>query len=99
MEAFERDAGHLLQVYACNSASSLGLFFSHASCQNLFHMTAEIIEEHAAILDGVDLLVDSQGISCSDELLLQMKDWYSLIPCFTWPLSVNVADFVMDFMS
>jgi hypothetical protein len=49
-------------------------------------MTAEIIEEHAAILDGVDLLVDSQEVSCSDELLLQMKDWYFLIPRFIQPL-------------
>jgi hypothetical protein len=61
-------------------------------------MTAEIIEEHAAILDGVDLLVDSQEVSCSDELLLQMKDWY-FIPRFIQPLSVNVVDFVMGFMS
>ncbi len=62
-------------------------------------MTAEIIEEHAAVLDGVDLLVDSQEVSCSDELLLQMKDWYFLIPRFIQPLSVNVVDFVMGFLS
>jgi hypothetical protein len=45
--------------------------------QNLFHMTTTIMEEHAVNLVGVDLLVDSQGSFCSDELLVQIKEWCS----------------------
>ena len=65
---------------------------SDVTLQTLFHMTASIMEEHAGNLVGVDLLVDSQGSSCSDELLVQMKEWYSQNLHFNATLSV-VHDF------
>jgi hypothetical protein len=79
MANFENDTGLLLQVFHALSHPSHEPIFSHVAFQNLFHITASIMEEHAVSFDGVDLLVDCQSCACSDELLVQMKEWCSYL--------------------
>lgn len=51
------------------------LFLSEFPFKDLIHAAASFLEEPVLALRGVDL----QGTSCSDELLVQMKDWcYSI---------------------
>jgi hypothetical protein len=46
-------------------------FVPESIFKDLIHAAASFVEEHVVALRGVDL----QGSSCSDELLVQMKDW------------------------
>lgn len=45
-------------------------------------MTATFVEEPVLTLRGVDLLLDARGSLCSDELMVQMKDWCNFNSCF-----------------
>jgi len=86
LDNFENDSAMLMQV--CVGMPDFGNV-SQCVLQDLLHTAADVIEatveESALALRGVDLLPDSNGFCCSDELLVQMKDWCYGMTYFTLP--------------
>jgi hypothetical protein len=65
------------------------LFLSEFPFKDLIHAAASFLEEPVLALRGVDL----QGPSCSDELLVQMKDW-----CYSISHVTSSHSFIDDLM-
>ncbi len=64
-------------------------FLSEFPFKDLIHAAASFLEEPVLALRGVDL----QGPSCSDELLVQMKDW-----CYSISHVTSSHSFIDDLM-
>ncbi len=60
-------------------------------------MTATFVEEPVLTLRGVDLLLDAKGLSCSDELMVQMKDWCNFNSCFIFIYNSFIYILTYDF--
>jgi hypothetical protein len=86
IEAFEKDMAFLLQVRTGQRSVEIDLV-NYSPLQDLFHAAWGIVQTASLSLRAIDLLPDPRNFCCSDEILVEMKDWCCL-DCFARPAPI-----------